>query len=140
MTPEDVFVKDLERFLERRAGTPHAGYLAETLEQTSEASQVHWWSSPERWLPMDLTMRSSPMLRANPRALVLLALFALLVEAIGVYAIGTQHRLPPPFGLARNGEVVVGADGDLFVVDPVSGHRRILVGGPTFDFGPVFSR
>src|SRR4029079_16776584 len=31
-------------------------------------------------------------------------------------------------------------DGDIFVVDPSSGQRRLLIGGPTFDFGAMFDR
>jgi WD40 repeat protein len=140
MTPDDVFVKDLERFLDGRAGSAPAGYLAETLERTSEASQVRWWSSPERWLPMDLTLRRPLLGRTSVRALAILAVIGLLIAAIAAYAVGTQHRLPPPFGMARNGEVVVSTDGDIYTVDPSSGQRRLLVGGETFDFGGVFDR
>ena len=140
MNADDVFVQDLERFLERRAGTAHAGYLSETLESTSRAPQRRWWSSPERWLPVDLTMRRPLVPSIRPRAIALLVLLALLVASIAAYAIGTRHRLPPPFGLAQNGEVVVGTDGDLSVADPATGERRPLISGPAFDFGPVFSR
>ena len=140
MNRDDVFVERLGDFLERRAGTVHAGYLAETLERTSAAPQRRWWSSPERWLPMDLTMRPALFRPWPPRALAVLAVLALLIAALVVYAVGSQHRLPGPFGLARNGEIVVSVDGDLFAVDAPTGARRLLVGGPTFDFGAVFSR
>ena len=52
-----------------------------------------------------------------------------------------QHRVPPPFGPARNGELLSSADGDIFVVDPTSGaDHASSIAGPAFDFGPMFSR
>ena len=48
--------------------------------------------------------------------------------------------LPPPFGLARNGALVIGtADGDIVTVDPATGTTTPLITGPTIDSGPFFS-
>jgi Tol biopolymer transport system component len=69
-------------------------------------------------------------------AAVILALVGLLVFAVG----SRQQRLPPPFGLARNGMLVSSGDGDIYAIDPATGAKTILVGGDQFDFGAAFSR
>jgi len=140
MSVDRAFVTSLERYLDDEAGDFTPAYADRVIERTAATRQRAWWSSPERWLPMDLTMRRPLVARANVRALAILAVIGLLIAAIAAYAVGTQHRLPPPFGIARNGEVVVSTDGDIYAVDPTSGQRRILVGGETFDFGGVFDR
>src|SRR6185312_10907612 len=68
-------------------------------------------------------------------AVLILALLAALL----VYAGSLQHRLPPPFGPARNGIVLSSGDGDIVQIDPATLARHTVVGGPTFDFGPGFS-
>ena len=46
----------------------------------------------------------------------------------------------PPFGLARNGALIIGtADGDIVTVDPTSGKSTPLISGPAIDSGPYFS-
>jgi WD40 repeat protein len=56
-------------------------------------------------------------------------------------AIGSQQpRLPAPFGLARNGELVTSRDGDIYMVDPSTSVSSPIIVGDPFDFGPVFSR
>jgi WD40 repeat protein len=47
--------------------------------------------------------------------------------------------LPPPFGLARNGLVAYGSGGDILIVDPVTGARRVIVPGVSTDTAPIFS-
>jgi Tol biopolymer transport system component len=68
------------------------------------------------------------------------ALILALVAALILYAGSQQHRLPPPFGPARNGIILSSGNGDIVQVDPATLARRTLVGGPTFDFGPDFAR
>ncbi|MDP9491400.1 MAG: hypothetical protein M3P42_04255, partial [Actinomycetota bacterium] len=71
-----------------------------------------------------------------------LALVGLLVAALAAAAlfVGSQNRLPEPFGLARNGVVVFPQDGDLFVADGLDGPTRTLIAGPETDSYPLFSR
>ena len=88
----------------RTPGTASPGYLDEVLASTARAPQRPWWSSPERWLPVDLTMRRPRRPAIRPRVIALLVLLALLVASIAAYPPSrTRHRLPPPFGLAQNG-------------------------------------
>ena len=49
---------------------------------------------------------------------------------------GCRRRSVP----ARNGIVLSSGNGDIVQVDPASHTRTTLIGGPTFDFGPGFSR
>ena len=51
---------------------------------------------------------------------------------LSILAIGSrQPRVPPPFGPARNGEFVSSADGDIYLVDPVTHGSSPLIAGPT---------
>jgi hypothetical protein len=71
---------------------------------------------------------------------MVLGLILALATAALVF-VGSRPSLPAPFGLAGNGVVAYGdADGDLLVWDPVAGASRLLVGGPTRDETPWFSR
>jgi Tol biopolymer transport system component len=90
---------------------------------------------------MDTTFR--PRFFQTPRlsqVLLVGAVILALVAALLLYAGSQQHRLPPPFGVARNGALVSSADGDILTIEPSTGRRTTVVGGDTFDFGPLFSR
>jgi Tol biopolymer transport system component len=87
----------------------------------------------------------------------LLLVSALIVLAVGVAAavyLGSQRRVPAPFGPADNGLVVYVAPdnpswvsqsdfvrplGDILTVNPDTGETTTLVGGPTLDGYPVVS-
>jgi len=64
-------------------------------------------------------------------------LIALLAAALLVA--GSQNKVPPPFGPARNGALVFG-DGDIYLRDSLSGSTTLVVGGPTVDFAATFTR
>ena len=70
-------------------------------------------------------------------AAVLVALLALLLA--GVIYVGSQPRLPPPFGLAGNGLVAYAKDGDILTVDPATGARRWVTSGDGYDETPRWS-
>ena len=112
-------------------------HLGEVLELTQPMRQRAWWSSPERWLPLDATLRLAPA----PKFAWLLVVLG-LVLALGVAAalVGSPPNLPPPFGLARNGPVIYSRDGDIFRFDPVSNSTTTLVTGAPNDAGPYWSR
>ena len=87
---------------------------------------------------MQLTMARTPSLRP----ILYLALVGLLVAALVAAAVfvGSQRRVPEPFGLARNGAVVFAQDGDVFIADGLDGPTRTLVRGPEADSYPRFSQ
>jgi Tol biopolymer transport system component len=114
-----------------REGLEHA------LAATREVSQRPAWAIPERWLPMQLTMQRVPTLRPA----LLLATVALLILALlgAAILIGSQRRLPEPFGIARNGAIVFERGGDLFIADDLLGTERLLVEGSDRELAPSFS-
>jgi Tol biopolymer transport system component len=111
--------------------------LERALAATRRVSQRPAWVIPERWLPMQLTMQRAPTMRP----VLLLATLALLIAALlgGAILIGSQRRLPEPFGIARNGAIVFQRDGDLLVADDLRATGRVLVGGSERDLAPKFS-
>jgi dipeptidyl aminopeptidase/acylaminoacyl peptidase len=82
------------------------------------------------------------MARSFPwRPVAILALIALLVAlSVAVY-IGSQTRLPPPFGAADNGALLYrGTDGSVRSVDPRTG-SEMVISGASDDLGePIPSR
>jgi len=113
-------------------------YLDETLDAIGRLAQRPAWTSPGRWLPMQLTL-SRP---APPRAAIYLMLLALLLAGVLVaLAIGgAPSRLPPPYGLARTGLVAFESN-DGIVVAPADGNgRRTMDLGPGIEWAPTWSR
>ena len=100
MTARDTFGRDLSRWLHEESEHRVPDHLADVLVRTAGTRQRPWWSSPERWLPMETTLRLAPA----PRAVWLLIVLALIVAVVGAIALaGSQRRVPAPFGPAVNG-------------------------------------
>jgi Tol biopolymer transport system component len=75
-----------------------------------------------------------------PWRTIAVAMVLVALVAAALFVVGSQRRVPPPFGLARNGSLVFDAGGDIYVRDAVDGTSRPLVTGPTDDFAPGFTR
>ena len=114
------------------------GHLDAVLQETSTMRQRPAWSSLERWLPVQTTARLAPQPRLGWVFLIVLALIA--VVGVALLTAGQRSRPAPPFGLAANGAVVYGQDGDIYRYDVSTGQRLPLISGPTYDFGGTFSR
>lgn len=128
MTSTRRFEQDLPALLEDLYvnGTPD--YRDDIVRQTAGIRQRPAWTFPERWLPMDLATRRLPFAAVPFRALIVLALVLILAAAALLVAVGSQHRLPPPFGLARTGPIAYTSGGDIFIRDSVDSPGRILMG------------
>jgi Tol biopolymer transport system component len=139
MTTNDRFARELAAWLQADARQPVPDRYDAVLAATSGAPQRPWWSSLERWLPMDTTFprRLAPV----PRYAWLFVILALLVALSAVIlAVGSLPRNAEPFGLARNGSVVyAGTDGDIYARDSLTGVTTALVRGPEIDLAPTFS-
>jgi len=126
-------------WLDDKAGRGAPDYLDEILARTTRTRQRPAWSSLERWLPMQTTLRFAPV----PRLAWLLVIIA-LVAAVGValVAVGSKTRqLPPPFGLARNGTIIYGGnDQDIYALDPLTGATTALITGSSSDQRPWLSQ
>jgi Tol biopolymer transport system component len=140
MTTNDAFERNLSVWLHEDAEYHVPEHLEEVLQRTAAARQRPAWSSLERWLPVDMTFRRSVFARPTPvRQFALLLLIALLIAAFVAITVGT-HRTPPPYGLARNGDVVTSRDGDIYRIDRTTSAESLLLDDAAFDFSPVYSR
>ena len=140
MTSPQRFERDLPILLEELYVGRTPDYRDDLVGRIGRTRQRPAWAFPGRWLSMDLTTERVPVTRVPWRAMGVAALLALLLAAgLAVY-IGSQPRLPDPFGLASNGLVAYSTDGDIFTADAVTGVATAVVSGPERDLGPRFSR
>ena len=141
MTLNDGFERTVSDWLDEQAGHGMPGYLDEVLARTTRTRQRPAWSSLERWLPVDLT--AQPRFLARPTLGKALLVGAVLVALIGIaiIAVGSRvQRVPPPFGLAANGQIAYKADGDILVADPDGTHAHAVISGPSDDFAAGYTR
>ncbi len=127
MTLNDGFERTVSDWLEEDAGRGAPGYLDEVLARTTRTRQRPAWSSLERWLPVQTTLRLVPV----PRLAWLLVIVG-LIAALGaaVLLVGSRSRLPAPFGPAANGSIVYGTEsGDILAYDPVTGTTSSIIAG-----------
>lgn len=136
----DPFERRISVAIEEIAATRLPDYLDDTLRQTARTSQRPRWSFPERWLPMDTTLQRPILFGRRPVQFLalLLLLLALVGGAIAAY-VGSQPRLPAPFGPAGNGQLIYGTNGDLYARDSLTGAPRLLLGGPGDQSGVIMS-
>jgi Tol biopolymer transport system component len=142
MTRERFTDEALDRlmaaWIDERAHGPAADpVLNAVLARTSRTRPLPGWLSRERWLPTQLTARFQPIPRLAP---VLLLIGLLVAVAIVIVVVGSQRRLPPPFGLAAPGYVAFVADGHLWTANPDGSNRLQLTSDPRIDGFPTFSR
>lgn len=140
MTSPRRFERDLPALLGDLylAGTPV--YRDDLVQLVARTPQRPSWTFPGRWLPMELVTTRVPATRLPMRQLGVLALIAiLLAAALAVYVGSQQTRLPPPFGVARNGLIAYSADGDIVVSERTGGGARAITVGPGIDTDPMYS-
>lgn len=87
----------------------------------------------------DIT-RSRAFAPAPPWRLLAVVLLTIALIVGAVLVVGSQQRLPEPFGRAANGSIPYDVDGDVYVGDPITGTTRLILGGDTADIEPAFSR
>jgi hypothetical protein len=138
MTPSQ-FDARLSAWLDEDSADRVPDHLDEILVRTAATRQRPWWSSPERWLPMETTFsaRLAPAIR--PTWMLFVVALLLLGIVAAVLLVGSQPRLPPPFGPALTGFMAVDENFDIVVVDPATRARTVLIGGPERDSTPRFS-
>lgn len=120
---------------------PIPDYRDDVIDRTSRMRQRPAWTFPERWLPMDFVDRRRVVVPRLPwRAIGVLALLALLLALVIAAYVGSRRTVAPPFGPARNGQILYSSAGDIFVRDRVDGSARPLISDPARDEAPTFSR
>ena len=116
-------------------------YLEAAIEQASSRPQRPSWTFLGRWIPMEITTKAAPAARMPWRQLAILAILGLLLAAVAVAYVGSQQTRPAPyFGLAANGAVAVGRDGDIYAINQATGTETAISVGPERDSAPVYSR
>lgn len=139
MTAFDRIERRLPELIDELASAGIPDYFDKMLRVTAQSRQRPAWSALERWLPMGVIARPLPIRPMPWRLIAIVALIGLLAAATLVY-VGSQRRVPPPFGPAGNGALIIGtADGDIVTVDPTTGRTTPLISGPTIDGGPFYS-
>ena len=115
-------------------------YRFDVLAQTSRMRQRPRWTFPERWLPMALVRRRTWAPALPMRPVLIVAAILLLLVGLLIFQAAGRRSVPPPYGIARNGEIVYVVDGDVYARDSVDAPARLLIGGDAVDEAPTFSR
>jgi dipeptidyl aminopeptidase/acylaminoacyl peptidase len=138
MTANDTFGRDLSRWLHEEGEHRVPDHLTEVLVRTAATHQRPWWSSPERWLPMDTTLRPAHTTRV---AWLFVLLAVLLALGAVVVAVGSRVPRPAPvIGPAAAGPIVYStADGDIRAFDIATGTSMPLIAGGSVDVNPWFT-
>jgi WD40-like Beta Propeller Repeat len=136
----DHLERELTVWFEDTATPRVPDFTDDILRLTAATRQRPRWSFPERWLPMSVITLGRQTFKPLPwRTIGLLAVLAILIAASIAFYVGSQPRLPAPFGLAGNGLVAYAENGDIFTVDPVTSTRTAVVTGPDMDQEPRWS-
>jgi hypothetical protein len=139
MTASERLERTLPGILDELSAGPSPDFLDDVFAQTARMWQRPGWTFPERWLPMVDIARTRAYAPAPPWRLIALALLLIAFVVAALLVAGSQRKVAPPFGPARNGEIVYDLTGDLYVGDPVTGESRLLVGDPGIDSAPSYS-
>jgi Tol biopolymer transport system component len=138
------FDRDFADLLTELAEPRFPDYFDDVLERAVSAKQRPAWTFPERWLPMNVLARRpafAPALPIRTIALLIALLLVLLATVIvGVGALLLQGQPAPQFGIAANGLLTYGFDGDIYTARADGSEPRVIIGGPTIDVAPAFSR
>lgn len=141
MTTDLRFERQLPGILEDLylGGTP--AYRDEAMAAVARTRQRPAWTITGRWLPTSVVGISPlPARRVPLRALgVALALLALLVATF-LFVGSRQPKLPPAFGVAKNGLLAYSIYGDIYTLDLKTSQSTLIISDPELDSRPIFSR
>ena len=141
MNASDGFDRHVSEWLHADAEHRVPEHLDAVLRRTRTERQRPAWSSLERWLPVDLTAQPRFLARPTLGKALLVGVVLIALIGIAIVAVGSRvQRVPPPFGLAANGQIVYKADGDILVADPDGTHAHAVITGPTDDFAVGYTR
>jgi hypothetical protein len=116
MTQRRPFEDDLTGRLTDLVMPAIPSYRDDIVGRYATTRQRPAWTFPERWLPMDIAARRSLASTVAWRPIaVVLALLLLLLGAFLAIRIGSEPRLPAPYGLAANGQIVYSENDDIFL-------------------------
>ena len=137
MTSSDDFDRLLTAWFDGDAPRVEPEHLlGQVLARTARTPRRRTWRLLEGLNAMQATMR----VPAVPRGLILFPVALLLaIVAIALIAVGSERRLPAPFGLARPGLIAYEQDGDITLANPDGSGQVVLASGPIYGFAPTWS-
>jgi Tol biopolymer transport system component len=134
----EEFDRLMRQWMDADAHVPEPEDLLDrVVAQTRQVRRIPRWLLPERWIPVQLTMRLQTVPRMVPVLLLLIAV--LLVAAALVIGLGSWRPLPAPFGPARNGLLAYDTNAAILVSDADGTGARPLVTSVAFASGATFS-
>lgn len=135
MNPRDDVDLRIADLLHELAPARTPDYLDELRGSVTRRRQRPAWSFASRWLPIDPT----PFQLAGVRRVALLGLTILVLAGLVVGAfVGSQRRLPPPFGSAANG-LIAFDDGTRILLSDGRGGPPQAWAGAAHGSRPAFS-
>ena len=130
--------RELGAYLEARATSQAPdGLLDAALGQIGATKRRPGWLVRDRWLAAQTTVALAWVMRGSARVALVALLVGIAVAAAVI--VGSQRRLPPPFGLARPGLIVFSSSGHLFTMHPDGSGRTQLTFGPNSDYRATYS-
>ena len=138
MTHADRLERDLATWLDDTAVPSVPDYVNDIVREAVHGRQRPRWTFVGRWLPAPMAGLSLRLPQIRWAALATLVILGLLLAAIAAI-VGSQRRVPPPFGPAENGLVVLARGGDIVAYDPVTRAEMPIVVGPDEDLDPAWS-
>jgi TolB protein len=131
MTGRTDLDREMTAYLEARSTsrTPE-GLLENALARVGTTRQRPGWLIPERWVP-DGAGRVA-RIRTAAVVIAIVALLLGIAFTVGVF-VGSQRRLPLPFGIATPGLVAFDVGGDIYVANAYGTDRTQLTFGPDLD-------
>jgi hypothetical protein len=142
MTARDDFDRTLSAWLTAQAPTREPEQLLDhVLARTARTRRRPAWRIPERWTYMTtLTTQVIPRPPVPWRTIGLVALLVIALIAAALFAIGSRYRrLPPPFGVAANGNLIYSIGGDIVSRPGPDGVTVPIVTGSADDEAPIVS-
>ncbi len=135
--PTDADRTMLEYFVARSSSNAPDGLLEMALAGVDRTRQRPAWRSVDWWLSAAWADR----LVWHGRQIAIVAVVALLIAVLAAIAIlGTSGRhLPPPFGPARPGSIVMEIGGDIYLAGSDGSNPTKLYAGPHWDGHATFS-
>ena len=141
MTTVDRLELELSEWLDAESAYHLPDHLGEVVAQTAVTRQRPCGRASKGGSPWMCPLARARSLPPRLGRVILIGLLVLALVGLAIVAAGSrQPRLPAPYGLARNGVLISSADGDIAGLDPVTYASSPLIGGPSFDFGPLFAR
>jgi Tol biopolymer transport system component len=140
MTVDARFERDLAGLLEDLYLGPTPDYRTEVLSAAVSTRQRPSWTFPGRWLPVaEIAVRPVAVPQLPLRLVGVALIIAATILAILAVA-GSQPKLPPPYGEARNGLITWANGGDIFTGDPLTNEVKRVIATDDVDRNPQFSR